>query len=80
MDWLPLKTVMDLINQMSPATWTLDWGLKYIEVRIDTRDLHCLVYDGRNHEVISLERIQIALNKSAERFPTITKTHNDKKP
>ena len=31
-------------------------------------------------EVIGLDRIKNALSKSAERFPTITKTHNEAKP
>jgi hypothetical protein len=79
-EWISLKSVIDKINQMSPHTWTRDWGLKYINIRIDTRDMHCLIFSDREGEPLTLDRIQIAINKAEERFPILTKEHKDATP
>ena len=60
--WLPWKQVMDAIRNMTPHTWTKDFGLKYIDLRIDTRDMHILVKD-RDGKQIELDRIERAVLK-----------------
>ena len=62
--WVSLSTVIDAIKKMQPHTWTRNWDLKYIDVRIDTRDLHCIVKGGGSGEQVTIETINQAIEKA----------------
>ena len=60
--WLPLKNILEALRKMKPNTWCWDFGLKYIDLRIDTRDMHALVKDREGNQ-IELERVERAATK-----------------
>ena len=51
--WSPVKKIVELLNR-DDWSWTRNTHCKYIELRIDTRDMHCVIKD-RDGNVISLK-------------------------
>jgi len=44
-EWYPLTTVIELLDTRT-WDWLQDTETKYLEIRIDTRDNHCLLFGG----------------------------------
>lgn len=58
-----------LADAADEAWWACDWQLKYLELRIDTRDGGFVLFD-RDHNVISPDRVIKAIAERRERFGT----------
>ena len=64
-NWLPLSDAVELVRDFSdrmPPAWHQDYGLKYISIRVDTRDGRCVLQD-RNGNIIDPVKIKIAISK-----------------
>lgn len=48
--WVPVKDVLAIIRDPR-WSWVRNNGCKYIELRIDTRNEHCLIYDRDKNEI-----------------------------
>lgn len=57
--WRPVHLVMSVVNKALSGDWTWVWNTrcKYIELRIDMRDGHCLIRDKDGH-LITLEQLE----------------------
>lgn len=60
--WIPITEVMEVLAESkseTPDSW--HWGAntrcKYLNIRLDMRDGHCLIYD-RNNNPITLEQLR----------------------
>lgn len=60
---------VDLLNEVQacPAMWLTDPALKYLEVRIDTRDGGFIIRDQDNN-VIEPDRVRKAIAAAIERY------------
>lgn len=61
-EWVPLADVVSLLNHPDFYWGVLDCRVKYLQLRVDTRDNLCLVKD-RNDRPISLDLIQERIAK-----------------
>lgn len=64
--WRPLDDVLAVVGDLCPSCWGNDSPVKYLEVRIDTRDVHVLLYaasfpDEDARELVSLDRVRAAI-------------------
>lgn len=48
--WIPLLDVVRLLHHPT-FTWTKESNFKYLNIRVDTRDNHCLVFDDKKNEL-----------------------------
>ena len=54
--WVSVEDVLKVINDPK-WSWVRSINYKYISLRIDTRDDHCLIFDRHNNE-ITLEQLK----------------------
>ena len=51
--WVSINKVLDVINKVKTREWM--WiknsKCKYVNLRIDMRDGHCLIFDGDNNHI-----------------------------
>lgn len=57
--WVPLADVVAALGKLDYSSWTRDMDLKYIGIRVDTRDNHCFLTD-REGKPIDIKRIESA--------------------
>ena len=65
-EWVPIEKVLEalgcapqqmaasqttLLERIKKWVWFKNSSCKYINLRIDTRDLHCIIYDGDNKRI-----------------------------
>jgi hypothetical protein len=62
-EWLPLDTVIEKIKKIKPDNWYKFPSIKYIELRIDTRDLTCLIRNRKGKEIDIKELINFTHSK-----------------
>lgn len=43
-DWMPLDQAIEILGRIRRNSWPAVPETKYIEIRIDTRDMACLVF------------------------------------
>ena len=66
-EWVPIEKVLEALGCPTPSqlsladriknwVWFKNSSCKYINLRIDTRDLHCVIFDGDNKR-ITLEQL-----------------------
>jgi hypothetical protein len=57
--WVPIEKIVEVIEQSRAKKWLwpLNWDCKYIVLRIDMRDGHCVIMD-RNQKPITLAELQ----------------------
>jgi hypothetical protein len=63
--WEHIDGVYQVLQEMNHATWTRDFGLKYLTIRVDTRDNCCVIFD-RNEKRIMLDELKERIRKSNE--------------
>lgn len=58
-NWIPFAKVFEVISFASSGKWDWVWNprCKYINIRIDMRDGHCVIFD-RDGKQITLEELQ----------------------
>ena len=54
--WYPVKDVLDVLEN-EEWMWPLNARCKYVDIRIDTRDMMCTIKD-RNGEYITIEDLR----------------------
>lgn len=57
MTWIPLDYVIAKLKERK-FSWLANWDLKYINIRIDMRDDHCVVLD-RHDKVLAESKEQL---------------------
>ncbi len=59
MTWIPLTQVLEVIDAAKHGKWCWSGNspCKYVEIRIDMRDRHCLLKD-RDGKPISIEELR----------------------
>ena len=65
-EWIPIEDVLNVIEKSKDKksadwTWVMNSKCKYISLRIDMRDGHCLILD-RHDNPITLEQLQYQYN------------------
>lgn len=63
--WEHIDGVYQALQEMNHATWTRDFGLKYLTIRVDTRDNCCVILD-RNENRIMLDELKRRIQKANE--------------
>ncbi len=63
-EWISIEEIIE-VTSSKDWTWMKNSRCKYLNIRMDTRDGHCLISD-RNNERISLDqlRYQIGVKSS----------------
>lgn len=67
MSWKNFKQVTDFINER-PLNWMKHSDLKYIEIRLDTRDMGCIVKD-RDGNLIDWDDFKMKISRMREEDP-----------
>lgn len=64
-DWIPIDGVMEVIQKMRDNKWLWPFNsrCKYITLRLDMRDGHCVIRD-RNGNIISLADLNRQANQN----------------
>ena len=70
MQWIPLENVIEIVKDASRRVhdgwnWYRNTRCKYINVRIDMRDGHCVIQD-RHGTPISLEELKYQYKKDED--------------
>ena len=63
--WEPIDEIYQALQEINYATWTRDFGLKYLTIQIDTRDKHCVILD-RSEKRIMLDELKTRIRKANE--------------
>lgn len=56
--WIPIDEAVAIVKEFG-AAWPGNFDFKYLSLRIDTRDNHCLMMD-RNGKVVDPEAVRTA--------------------
>ena len=54
--WVPIAEVLEVLNSKE-WTWAANQRCKYLNLRVDMRDGHCLIKD-RHNQTITLEELK----------------------
>ena len=53
--WIPIENVIAVLKDN--WQWIKNPSCKYVDLRIDTRDMHCVIFD-RDHNLITLNQLR----------------------
>ena len=67
MPWIPINAATKLIKKIKGLDWVCDFSMKYVSIRIDTRDLRCVIMD-RHNNVISKDKYESYKNGTNSTF------------
>ena len=55
MNWIPFDEAVEIVKNIDRLDWFGNFKMKYLSIRIDTRDFKCLLLDRDNRVLTQLE-------------------------